>query len=102
MVRERFVTPVVQKWAFVLGNFGRMRGLLSCEVCVFRVLRHKVNSCSCAQTLPLCKNASPIVVTESEISYLFLLKVFSKSVVFERQERSNCVASSIRLSVRFD
>jgi len=24
----------------LLGNFGRMHGLLSCEICFFRVLRH--------------------------------------------------------------
>jgi len=29
-----------------------MQGLLSCEVCFFRVLRHKADSWSCAQTSP--------------------------------------------------
>jgi len=28
----------------LMGNFGRMHGLLSCEVCFFRGLRHKVDS----------------------------------------------------------
>jgi len=34
----------------LLGNFGQMCGLLFCEVCFFRVLRHKADSCSCVQT----------------------------------------------------
>jgi len=63
------------------GNFGWMHGLFSCEVCFSRVLRHKADNWSCAQILPLCKNASAIVVTESEISNQFMLAVFSKSVV---------------------
>jgi len=46
------------------GSFGRMPGLLSCEVCFFRVFRHKADRWSCAQT-----------------SNQFILTVFSKSVV---------------------
>jgi len=33
------VTYIYTLW--LLENFGRMDGLLSCEVCFFRVLRHK-------------------------------------------------------------
>jgi len=47
----------------LLGNFGRMHGLLSCEVCFFRVsvLRCAADSWSCAQALPLYKNTSVLV-----------------------------------------
>ena len=41
-------------------------GLLTSEVCFFHVLRHTEYSWSCAQTLPLHKNASALVVAESE------------------------------------
>ena len=50
----------------LLGNFGRMYGLLSGEACFYRVLRHIEYTWSCAQTLSLYKNASALVVTESE------------------------------------
>jgi len=43
-----------------------MYGLLSSEDYFFRVLRHTKYSWSCAQTLPLYKNASARLVTESE------------------------------------
>jgi len=43
-----------------------MYGLLSGEACFFRVVRHTEYSWSYAQTLPLYKNASALVVTESE------------------------------------
>jgi len=39
---------------------------------VFRALRHNADSWSCAQTLPLCKNAFAIVVTRSKISNQFM------------------------------
>ena len=86
----------------LLGNFGRMYGLLSCEICFFRVLRHNADDWSCAQTLPLC--ASAIVVTESDISKKFMLSFLqdscssNESVV--QQERRNFIVSSICLSVR--
>ena len=88
----------------LLGNFGRTHELLSCEICFFRVLRHNAGGWSYAQTLPL--GASAIVVTESDMSKKFMLSFLqvncssNESVV--QQERSNCIVSSIRLSVRFD
>jgi len=66
-----------------------MNGLLSCEVCFFRVLHYKLDSGSCALTLPLCKNPSDIVVTESEIRNQFMLKFFSKSVVLRTKVSFN-------------
>jgi len=81
----------------LLGNFGRMHGLFSCEVCFFRVLRHNADDWSCAQSLPLC--ASATVVTESDISNQFMLSFLqvscssNKSVV--QQERRNCTVNSI-------
>jgi len=73
----------------------------------FRVLRHKADSSSCAQTLPLCKNAfcdfgyrkrdkQKVHVN----SFLQVNCTSNESVV--QQERSNCIVNSIRLSVRFD
>jgi len=43
-----------------------MYGLLTSEACFFRVLCHTEYSSSRAQTLPLYKNASALVVAESE------------------------------------
>ena len=45
-----------------------MHGLLTSEACFFRVLRHTEYSSSCAQTSSLYKNASALVVAESEKS----------------------------------
>jgi len=42
MVRESLATLFYKLG--LLGNLGRMNGLLSCEVCFFRVLRHKMDS----------------------------------------------------------
>jgi len=57
--------------------------------------------------LPLCKNASAIVVTESEISNQFMLSFLqvshcSLNESSVQQERSNCILSSIRWLVWFD
>jgi len=81
-----------------------MDGLLSCEVCFFLVLCHKGDSCSCAQTLPLCKNASAIVVTESEMSNQFMLTVFSKSVVLRTKvsfNKSEVIALYVQFACQF-
>ena len=70
----------------------------------FHVLRHNAGGWSCAQTLPL--SAPAIVVTESDISKKFMLNFLQVSCSSNervvQQERSNCIVSSIRLSVRFD
>jgi len=50
----------------LLGNFGRMYGLLASEACFFCVLRRTEYSWSCTQTLSLYQNASALVVAESE------------------------------------
>jgi len=73
------------------------------------VFRHKADSRSFAQTLPLYNNASVRVVTESAKGIHFLLIVFSKlailrtKVPFNKSEVIvfNCTVSSIHLSVRF-
>ena len=60
-----------------------MHWLLSCEVLfffVYCVIKRIVDHAP-VQTLPLCKTASAIVATESEISKKFTLTVFSKSFV---------------------
>jgi len=75
MVREDW-EPLFYKFG-LLGNF--------CEVYFFRILRHKADSWSCDQTLPLCKNASAIVVTQSQISNQSIFTVFSKSVFLRRK-----------------
>jgi len=43
-----------------------MNGLLTSKAYFFRVLHHTEYSWSCAQTLPLNKDASALVVAESE------------------------------------
>ena len=90
----------------LLENIGQMHVLLSCEACFFRVLRHKADSWSCAQTLPLCKNVSAFAVTESEISNQFMCNFLQVSCSSNenviQQEWSNCFISSVRLSVQFD
>ena len=42
MVRETLGTSVLS--IGLLGNFGRMHGLLSSEICFYRVLPHKAVS----------------------------------------------------------
>jgi len=66
-----------------LGFSGTLGGCIGCSLVMsaFCVLRHKADSWPCDQTLPLCKNASAIVVTESETSNQFMLTVFFMSVV---------------------
>jgi len=51
------------------------------ESAFFRVLRHKADDWSCAETLPLRKIASVIAVTKSEINNQFILTVFSTSFI---------------------
>jgi len=86
------------------GNVGLMHGLLTREVCFSRVLRHKADSWSCAQTLPLCKKASAIVDTESEISNQFMLAVFSESVVLRMKvpfNKSEVIALYVQFACQF-
>jgi len=52
-----------------LGFWGTLGGYMVCSLVkrvFFRVLRHTEYSWSCAQTLSLYKNASALVVAESE------------------------------------
>ena len=107
----------------VLGKFGKIRAKILCTpknllaptrntyawvvrlwTQFFPVLRRKTDS-SCAQTLPPYKNASALVVTESErsISSCSFLQVRGSSNETAVQlQLSNCIVSLIRLSVRFD
>jgi len=73
MHEEQFALVFISMHAFkndyiigLLGNLGRMYGLLTSEACFFRVLHNTEYSWSCAQTVPLNKNASALVVAESE------------------------------------
>jgi len=88
-------------------NFGRMHGLLSCEVCFFRVLRHKADSSLCAPDDNFmqgrvcdCRYRKRDKQSVHVNSFLQVSCSSKESVV--QQERSNCIVSSIRLSVRFD
>jgi len=60
-----------------------MPRLLSYEICFSRVLRHKADGWSCAQTSPLYKNAPAFAVSKSEKSYQLMLEVFFKSVILQ-------------------
>jgi len=69
-----------------------MRGLLSCEICFFRVLRHKVNSFMRLDVTFMQERISDCGYRKWDKQFA-MSTVFSKSIVFERQERSNCIAN---------
>jgi len=104
MFRERW-EPLFYKLE-LLGNFGWMHGLLSCEACFFvycvlkQIVDHSPRRYLYARTrlrlwLPRARYA--------KVRFNSFLQVScssNESVV--QQERSNCIVSSIRLSVPFD
>jgi len=72
----------------VIGNF---RGTCS-SIAMLKgyIVRERFDRIwSCAQTLPICKNASAPVAIESEKSKQFMLAVFSKSLVLRTKVSFN-------------
>jgi len=89
------------------GNFGRMHVLLSCEVCFSRELCHKADSWSWRPEFTfmqerVCDCGYRKWDKQSVHVSSFLQVSCSSNESVVQQERNNCIASSIRLSGRFD